>query len=173
MSGDSVPLPLPLARLANGVCEATALYRELRKPLLRYLVCLGLSMRRGAGRGSGCLPQPASPLGLGRIARKHSQLGISCRAQSGAEIDRTAMIGVSARHSTKTRTPFSDEATPERAVLEKEKFQQLEKAIRLLTDPSASACSCVPEDCAIGKSARSWGFRPPRWRKPWIAPSRN
>ena len=43
MSGDSLPLPLPLARYAADSCEATTLYRELRKPLLRYLVCLGLS----------------------------------------------------------------------------------------------------------------------------------
>src|SRR5271169_6142129 len=43
MSGDSIPIALPFSRLANGVCEVTALYRELRKPLLRYLVCLGLS----------------------------------------------------------------------------------------------------------------------------------
>src|ERR1700745_311689 len=43
MSGESVPMALPLARLATDTCEATALYRELRKPLLRYLVCLGLS----------------------------------------------------------------------------------------------------------------------------------
>ena len=44
MSGDSVPFALPLSHLATGACEATALYSELRKPLLRYLVCLGLSM---------------------------------------------------------------------------------------------------------------------------------
>jgi DNA-directed RNA polymerase specialized sigma24 family protein len=44
MSGDSVPFALPLSHLATGACEATALYGELRKPLLRYLVCLGLSM---------------------------------------------------------------------------------------------------------------------------------
>ena len=43
MSGDSLPLPLSLARFAADSCEATTLYRELRKPLLRYLVCLGLS----------------------------------------------------------------------------------------------------------------------------------
>ena len=43
MSGDSLPLPLPLARFAADSCEATTLYCELRKPLLRYLVCLGLS----------------------------------------------------------------------------------------------------------------------------------
>src|ERR1700730_5379033 len=42
MSGDSVPLVLPLSRLATGR-EAAMLYRELRKPLLRYLVCLGIS----------------------------------------------------------------------------------------------------------------------------------
>ena len=43
MSGDAAPLALPLSRLSAGACEATTLYRELRKPLLRYLVCLGLS----------------------------------------------------------------------------------------------------------------------------------
>jgi hypothetical protein len=36
-------LALPLLRLASGSSEVTTLYRELRKPLLRYLVCLGLS----------------------------------------------------------------------------------------------------------------------------------
>src|ERR1700726_5321136 len=43
MTDDSVPLGLPLLRLASDSCEATTLYRELRKPLLRYLVSLGLS----------------------------------------------------------------------------------------------------------------------------------
>src|ERR1700732_3166394 len=43
MSGDSLPLALPLSRFSTGACEATTLYRDLRKPLLRYLVCLGLS----------------------------------------------------------------------------------------------------------------------------------
>src|SRR6266849_5321019 len=43
MSSDSVRLALPLSRFASGTTEATTLYRELRKPLLRYLVCLGLT----------------------------------------------------------------------------------------------------------------------------------
>ena len=43
MSGESVPLAVPLARLATDTREATTLYREMRKPLLRYLVCLGLT----------------------------------------------------------------------------------------------------------------------------------
>ena len=43
MSGDSVPWALPLSRFATSDREATTLFRELRKPLLRYLACLGLS----------------------------------------------------------------------------------------------------------------------------------
>src|SRR6202142_3312846 len=43
MSGDSVPWALPLSRFPTSDLEATILFRELRKPLLRYLVCLGLS----------------------------------------------------------------------------------------------------------------------------------
>src|SRR5260370_12154767 len=43
MTGDSAPIALPLSRLASADGEAATLYRELRKPLLRYLVCLGLS----------------------------------------------------------------------------------------------------------------------------------
>jgi len=43
MSGDSLRLTLPFSCFAADSCEATNLYRELRKPLLRYLVCLGLS----------------------------------------------------------------------------------------------------------------------------------
>src|SRR5277367_204466 len=43
MTDDSLPFILPLSRFATGACEAKDLYRELRKPLLRYLVCLGLS----------------------------------------------------------------------------------------------------------------------------------
>src|SRR5215467_11584288 len=43
MSGDSAPLALPFSGFASGTSEATTLYRELRKPLLRYLICLGLS----------------------------------------------------------------------------------------------------------------------------------
>jgi RNA polymerase sigma-70 factor (ECF subfamily) len=44
MSGDSLSLDLPLSRFATDSCEATTLYRELRKPLLRYLSGLGLPL---------------------------------------------------------------------------------------------------------------------------------
>ncbi|HTC62164.1 MAG TPA: hypothetical protein VK709_04930, partial [Candidatus Saccharimonadales bacterium] len=43
MSGEAANPALPFSRLLTDASEATTLYRELRKPLLRYLVCLGLS----------------------------------------------------------------------------------------------------------------------------------
>ena len=43
VSDQSVPLALPPVRLAAGSSEVTTLYCELRKPLLRYLVCIGLT----------------------------------------------------------------------------------------------------------------------------------
>src|ERR1700689_3973390 len=43
MRGDSGPGALPLSRFGKSDGEAKTLFRELRKPLLRYLECLGLS----------------------------------------------------------------------------------------------------------------------------------
>jgi RNA polymerase sigma-70 factor (ECF subfamily) len=43
VSDDSWPIAFPLPRWAAGSSEVTTLYHELRKPLLRYLVCLGLT----------------------------------------------------------------------------------------------------------------------------------
>src|SRR5271156_4028723 len=43
MSGDSLPFPSSASAFSTSSTEATKLFEELRKPLLRYLVCLGLS----------------------------------------------------------------------------------------------------------------------------------
>jgi RNA polymerase sigma-70 factor (ECF subfamily) len=43
MSGDGFPFALPASRFAAVNQEATTLFEQLRKPLLRYLICLGLS----------------------------------------------------------------------------------------------------------------------------------
>src|SRR5258707_7464046 len=130
MSGDAAPIPVPLSRLSAGACEATTLYRELRKPLLRYLVCLGLSSdeaedviqdaflilhRHLASGGSqenirGWLFRVAHNQARNRQNRYDRNFG----AASDADIK-----------------AVSHEATPERAVLEKEKFQQLGSASRL------------------------------------------
>ncbi len=131
MSGDAANLALPLSGLSTGACEATTLYRELRKPLLRYLVCLGLSNdeaqdvvqdaflilhRHLASGGS----QENIRGWLFRVAHnqarnRQNRYDRNFNAPSEAEIN-----------------AVSHEATPERAVLEKEKFQRLGRAIRLL-----------------------------------------
>src|SRR2546423_15708648 len=132
MTGDSVPLVLPLSRLATG-CEATALFGELRKPLLRYLVCLGLSADEAQD-----VVQDAF-LSLHRhLTSGGSQENIRSwlfRVAHNAARNRQN------RYDRRFADPLEeslhsavDEATPERAMLEKEKFRTLRKAIRLLPE---------------------------------------
>lgn len=133
MSGDSAPFALPLSRFAAGTCEATTLYRELRKPLLRYLVCLGLSSDEAQD-----VVQDAF-LGL------HRHL-----ASGGAQENIRSWVFRVAHNQARNRQKsydrrFSapldpgmdsalDEATPERVMLEKEKFGRLGNAIRQLPE---------------------------------------
>ena len=133
MNDDSVPLALPLPRLTAGSSEVTTLYRELRKPLLRYLVCLGLtsdeaqdvvqdaflSLQRHLASGAaqqnirGWLFRVAHNQARNRQTSYHRRFG---EALDG-EMDFQA-----------------DDATPEQSVLKKEKFRGLRAAIRLLTE---------------------------------------
>jgi RNA polymerase sigma-70 factor, ECF subfamily len=132
MTGDSVRLVLPLSRSAAG-SEATSLYRELRKPLLRYLVGLGVS----ADEAQDVLQD--SFLSLHKhLASGGSQENIRSwlfRVAHNAARNRQN------RYERRFAAPLEDglnsaldEATPERAVLEKEKFRRLEEAIRLLSE---------------------------------------
>lgn len=131
MSGDS--LALPLSRLATGACEVTTLYRELREPLLRYLVCLGLSgdeaqdvvqdtflsLHRHLASGG---PQDNIRGWVFRVAHnqaRNRQASYHRRFGEPLDVEIEATL---------------DETTPERLVLEKEKFKRLGKAIALLTD---------------------------------------
>jgi RNA polymerase sigma-70 factor (ECF subfamily) len=131
MSGDSVPLALPLSRFAAAAREANTLYRELRKPLLRYLVCLGmssdeaqdvvqdafLSLHRHLAAGGS---QENIRSWLFRVAHNQARnRQNSYHRRFGAPLD----PGLES---------IAHEATPERAVLQKEKFRQLERAIHLL-----------------------------------------
>jgi RNA polymerase sigma-70 factor, ECF subfamily len=132
MSGDSVPLALPLSRLATG-CEATTLYRELRKPLLRYLVCLGLSADEAQD-----VVQDAF-LSLHRhLASGGSQENIRSWL---FRVTHNAARNRQNRYDRRFSAPLEagldsalDEATPEHVALEKEKFRRLRDAIRLLTE---------------------------------------
>ena len=133
MSDDSVPLVLPLLRFATGSCEATTLYRELRKPLLRYLVCLGLSATKR--RTSFRMPSLACNATWLRAARKRT-FAAGCFASRiiRPEIARIAIDRRFGEPLDDGMDSIADQATPEQAVLEKEKFSRLGKAIRLLTE---------------------------------------
>jgi RNA polymerase sigma-70 factor (ECF subfamily) len=105
----------------------------MRKPLLRYLVCLGLSMDEAQD-----VVQDAF-LGLHR----HLSAGGSTENIRGW-LFRVAHNRARNRQNSYDRRfgasldpefdSLLDEATPERVVLEKEKFRQIGKAIRVLTD---------------------------------------
>lgn len=134
MSDESVPLALPLSQFATDMCEATKLYREMQKPLLRYLVCLGLSrdeaqdvvqdafvslQRHLAGNGS----QESIRSWLYRVAHN-----AACNRQQSYARKFTAPLDEAIVET------IVDKETPERAVLKKEKFQRLGKAMKFLTE---------------------------------------
>src|SRR5579864_5127084 len=134
MSGDSVPWALPLSRFRTSDREATTLFRELRKPLLRYLMCLGLSA------------DEAQDVVQDAFLSLHRHLSAGGSQQNVRSwLYRVAHNQARNRQNSYDRrfkAPLEagidsvlDEATPERAVLEKEKVRQLEKAIRLLAEP--------------------------------------
>ena len=138
MSGDSLPLVLPLSRLATGR-EATTLYRELRKPLLRYLVCLGLSADEAQDTVQDAFLSLHRHLASG--GSQENIRGWLFRVAHNAARNRQN------RYDRRFAAPLEsglssavDEATPERVVLEKEKFRRLQRAIRLLT---ASERECL------------------------------
>ena len=131
MSGDSVPWTLPLSRFPSIDREATTLFRELRKPLLRYLVCLGLSpdeaqdvvqdaflslLRHLSSGGS----QDNIRSWLFRVAHNRARnRQVSYDRRFSAPLDDNAESAL-------------DEATPEQVLLEKEKRERLGNAIRTL-----------------------------------------
>jgi RNA polymerase sigma-70 factor, ECF subfamily len=134
MSGDSLSLNLPLARYATDSCEATALYRELRKPLLRYLVGLGLSREEAQD-----VVQDAFLSLHKHVAAGGSQENIrSWLFRVAHNRARNCQKSYARRLGGPLDAVFdsiSQEATPEQAVLAKEKFHRLDKAIRSLAAP--------------------------------------
>lgn len=128
---DSVPWALPLSRLQTSDREATALFRELRKPLLRYLACLGLSSEEAQD-----VVQDAF-LSLHRhLTAGGSQENIrSWLFRVAHNQARNRQASYDRRFSAPLDDGLSsalDEATPERVLLEKEKFERLGHAIRTL-----------------------------------------
>jgi RNA polymerase sigma-70 factor (ECF subfamily) len=134
MSGESVPLALSFARPATDKCEVTTLYRELRKPLLRFLVCLGLSMDEA---------QDVVQDAFVSLQRHLSAGGSQENIRSWLfRVARNRALNQKKSYERRFREPLDaeadamvHEATPELAVLEKEKFRRLRSAVRLLTEP--------------------------------------
>lgn len=133
MSGDSVPWALPLSRFATSDREATTLFRELRKPLLRYLACLGLSS------------DEAQDVVQDAFLSLHRHLS----AGGSQENIRGWLFRVAHNQARNRQTSYErrfaaplddgvevvlDEASPEHALLEKEKLKRLGNAIRTLAD---------------------------------------
>jgi RNA polymerase sigma-70 factor (ECF subfamily) len=131
MSSDSLSLALPLSKIATGATEATTLYRELRKPLLRYLVCLGLSSDEAQD-----VVQDAFLRLHQHLAAGGSQESIRSWVYRVAHNQaRNRQKSYHRKFSAPLEAGFNailDQATPEQVVLDKEKFRQLAKAIRLL-----------------------------------------
>jgi len=133
MSGDSEPLALPIGRLTTGVCEVTTLYRELRRPLLRYLVCLGLSADEAQDVVQDAFLTLHRHLAAGgskenvrgwvfRVAHnraRNRQKSYERRFAASLDAEAESMV---------------HEATPESVAIENERFRQLGEAIRGLPD---------------------------------------
>ena len=131
MSGDSLPLNLPLSRFATNSCEATTLFQELRQPLLRYLAGLGLS------------PDEAQDVVQDAFLSLHNHLSAG---GSQANI-RSWLFRVAHNRALNSRMSYSRrmgepldpvfdtasaDVTPEQAVLAREKLQRLADAVRSL-----------------------------------------
>ncbi len=133
MSGDAVPFVIPSWRFATGSPEATKLFEELREPLLRYLVGIGLSADEAQDTAQDAF------LSLHRhISAGGSQESIR------SWVFRVAHNQARNRQSSYARrfaAPLDDaldvlldQATPERKLIEKEKLQGLRVAIKSLTE---------------------------------------
>jgi RNA polymerase sigma-70 factor, ECF subfamily len=155
MSGDSFPLNLPLPRFATDSCEATDLYRELRKPLLRYLSGLGLPAEEAQDVVQEAFLSLHKHLaGAGSLQRTDSKTHPGKTGPDGAPNIRSWLFRVAHNRARNFQQSYprrmgepldpvfdaaSGQATPEQAVLAQEKLSRLDKAVRSL-NPQEREC---------------------------------
>jgi RNA polymerase sigma-70 factor (ECF subfamily) len=134
MSGDSVPWALPLSRIRTTDREATTLFCELRKPLLRYLVCLGLTSDEAQDVVQDAFLNLHRHLSAG--GSQENIRGWLFRVARNQARNRQSSYGrrFSASLDDAGVERVLDEATPEYVLLEKEKFERLQNAIRTLAE---------------------------------------
>jgi RNA polymerase sigma-70 factor, ECF subfamily len=130
---DDLPLALPLLRFAGGPSEVTALYRELRKPLLRYLVCLGLSSDEAQDVVQDVFVSLQRHLASGG-AQENIRGWLFRVAHNQARNRQNSYHRRFGEPLDGEMDTLVEEATPEQVVLEKEKFHRLAQAIGLLTE---------------------------------------
>ena len=133
MSGDFLPLALPLSGFATDSCEATTLYRELRKPLLRYLVCLGLSTDEAQDVVQDAFLSLHKHLASGGV-QTNIRSWLYRVAHNGARNRQLSYDRRFGKPLDPDLDSISEQATPEQLVLEKEKLRRVGKAIRSLTE---------------------------------------
>jgi RNA polymerase sigma-70 factor, ECF subfamily len=134
VTDDSLPLTLPLPRWAARSTEVTTLYRELRKPLLRYLVCLGLSADEAQDVIQDAFLSLQRHLASGG-AQENIRGWLFRVAHNAARTRQTSYHRRNAQPLDTEMEILAEQATPEQALLEKEKFRHLVASIRQLTAP--------------------------------------
>ena len=132
MSGDFLPLAVSLSQLKTRSSEVTVLYRELRKPLLRYLVCLGLSSDEAQDVVQDAfvaLQRRAASLG----SQENIRSWVFRVAHNRARNHQSSYYRRFSESLDADLHRVSDATTPEQLVLEKEKFRRLARALHSLT----------------------------------------
>ena len=133
MSGDGFPFALPVSRFTAVNREATTLFEELRKPLLRYLICLGLSADEAQDVVQEAFLNLHRSL-AGGAAPENGRAWLFSVAHNQARNRQKSYHRRFGRPLEDGALKMLDESTPERAVLKKEKFRRLSSAIRTLTE---------------------------------------
>jgi RNA polymerase sigma-70 factor, ECF subfamily len=134
VTDDSLPLALPVPRWGASSSEVTTLYRELRKPLLRYVVCLGLSADEAQDVIQDVFVSLQRHL-ASNGAQDNIRGWLFRVAHNAARRRQTSYHRRFAQPLDSEMEILAAQATPEQALLEKEKFRQLGAAIRQLTVP--------------------------------------
>jgi RNA polymerase sigma-70 factor (ECF subfamily) len=133
MSGESLPLGLALPRFRARTRETAILYRELRKPLLRYLVSIGLSADEAQDVVQDAFVRLQRHL-AGGGSEENIRSWLYRVAHNQARNRQTSYARRFAAPLSDEINTRIDERTPERAILEKEKYRRLASAIRLLSE---------------------------------------
>jgi RNA polymerase sigma-70 factor (ECF subfamily) len=133
MSGDGFPLALPVSRFTAVDREATTLFEELRKPLLRYLICLGLSADEAQDVVQDAFLNLHRSLAGGAV-HENARAWLFSVAHNQARNRQKSYHRRFGAPLEDGALELLDESTPEHAVLKKEKFRRLASAIRALTE---------------------------------------